>query len=335
MTKGEVNEMKKTRLLLTVLMAAALCFTACSADKPAPEKTDETSEVNDNDTQDNSEAAAPAEEQEVSENENTLIVGTFNIDAKSAPDVAAQSKLMADNNVEIVGIQEVDEQTIRNPRSMIGEFTIAPFTDSYFSNAIAFQGGEYGIGTVCQYELLETSEIKLFSDEFKGKELALELAEAYKNNDPNDQASCDALDAVSEKGPVEPRVLQRVVFEKNGKQIAFYNTHLSWEDVSLRAQQLETIKETLDQETCEYVIVVGDFNADQSTSEFDLFKEDYNISNGKDGIWIDTYTLPDETMKVKSIDNVIVSKNITIKSVKAVANSLSDHNPLVVELELN
>lgn len=328
--------MKRSKLLLTVL-AAALCLTACSgnADK-TPENTSATDNPQIEDTSDVSQDVETEEAPEdIDASENTLVVGTFNIDAKSSPDVAAQSKLMSDNNVEILGIQEVDNHTIRNPLSMIDGFTIDPYTDSYYTNAIAFQGGEYGIGIVSQYELLETSDIKLFSDGFKGEELALELAEAYKNYDPEDQASCDVLDAVSEKGPIEPRCLQRVVFEKNGKKIAFYNTHLSWEDMSLRAQQMETIKEALDNEECEYIIVVGDFNADQNTKEFDIFKENYNLSNGKDGIWLDTYTGVDDTMNVNSVDNIIVSKNIEIKSVKMVANSLSDHNPLVAELVLN
>lgn len=143
------------------------------------------------------------------------------------------------------------------------------------------------------------------------------------------------MNAVSEKGPVEPRYYQRVVFEKNGKKIAFYNTHLSYEDMELRAQQMQTLKEALDNDSCEYKIIVGDFNADQSTKEFDLFKDEYSISNGKDGKWLDTFNGTDDTMKVNSVDNVIVSKNITINKVQMLDSKLSDHNPMVVELTLN
>lgn len=39
-------------------------------------------------------------------------------------------------------------------------------------------------------------------------------------------------------------------------------------------------------------------------------------------------------MKVDSIDNVIVSKNIEIKDVHMLQNTLSDHNPLIVTLIL-
>lgn len=47
-----------------------------------------------------------------------LTVATFNIDAKSSPNVKKQSKLMAKNGVEIVGVQEVDNNTIRNDYNM-------------------------------------------------------------------------------------------------------------------------------------------------------------------------------------------------------------------------
>lgn len=267
--------------------------------------------------------------------EDTLVVGTFNIDAKSQPDVEAQRDLMAENGVEIMGLQEVDNQTIRNPYDVVEKFAKDPYVDEYYTNCIGFQGGEYGIAIISQYELQDESETKLFSDLFKGEELANELKEAYANNDPDDPASEEALNAVSEKGPVEPRYYQRVVFEKNGKKIAFYNTHLSYEDMELRAQQMQTLKEALDNDSCEYKIIVGDFNATQSTKEFDLFKDEYSISNGKDGKWLDTFNRTDDTMKVNSVDNVIVSKNITINTVQMLDSKLSDHNPMVVELTLN
>lgn len=264
-----------------------------------------------------------------------MVVGTFNIDAKSQPDVEAQRNLMAENGVEIMGLQEVDNQTIRNPYDVVEKFAKDPYVDEYYTNCIGFQGGEYGIAIISQYELQDESETKLFSDLFKGEELANELKEAYANNDPDDPASEEALNAVSEKGPVEPRYYQRVVFEKNGKKIAFYNTHLSYEDMELRTQQMQTLKEALDNDSCEYKIIVGDFNATQSTKEFDLFKDEYSISNGKDGKWLDTFNGTDDTMNVNSVDNVIVSKNITINKVQMLDSKLSDHNPMVVELTLN
>lgn len=264
----------------------------------------------------------------------SLVVATNNIDAKAQPDIPAQQKLLSENGVEIVGLQEVDNNTKRNPYDVVEKFKVDPYVDAFFSNAIDFSGGEYGIATVSKYEFESEDVTKLYSDLFAGEELSKELVEAYRNFDPENEESSEKFDAVSAKNPVEPRLYQRVVIEKEGKKIAFYNTHLSWENRELRKEQMETLKNAMDNDPCEYVIAVGDFNADQSTKEFDLFKNDYNLSNGKDGQWFDTYTGVDDAMMVNSVDNILVSKNIEIKEVKMVKSTLSDHNPLVAKLIL-
>ena len=179
-----------------------------------------------------------------------------------------------------------------------------------------FSGGEYGIATVSKYEFKSKDATKLYSDLFAGKEIAQELADAYKDYDPDNKESEAKMDAVSAKNPIEPRLYQRVVIEKDGKEIAFYNTHLSYEDQKLRKQQMETLMKAMDSDTCKYVIAVGDFNADQSTKEFDAFKEKYHIANGLDGKWLDTYNGVDDTMKVNSVDNIIVSKTSRSKKLK-------------------
>lgn len=237
--------------------------------------------------------SAPAAEN--SEDQNQMIVATYNIDAKSKPDVAAQSKQMADNNVQIVGLQEVDNETKRNPYNVAEKFSEnSPYKYVHFTNAIGFQGGEYGIATASVFPIEEQSETKLYSDEFAGADVAAELAHAYAINDPDDPATDEVMDAVSAKNPVEPRYIQRSLIDVDGKKVAFYNTHMSYENMDLRQQQLDALKAALDQETAEYIIAVGDFNADQSTKEFSRFKESYQLSNGKDGIWMDTYNGSDD-----------------------------------------
>lgn len=285
--------------------------------------------------------SSPAETNTTAEDSNQLIVATYNIDAKSKPDVAAQSKQMADNKVQIVGLQEVDNETKRNPYDVAEKFSEdSPYAYVHFTNCIGFQGGEYGIATASVFPIEEETETKLYSDEFAGEDVAAELAHAYEINDPDDPATAEVMDEVSAKNPVEPRYVQRSLIDVNGKKVAFFNTHLSYEDMDLRQKQLDTLKEILDNETAEYIIAVGDFNADQTTKEFTRFKEGYQLSNGKDGIWMDTYNGTDDQlgindqMKVDSIDNVICSKNIEIKDVRMLENELSDHNPLIVTLEL-
>lgn len=265
----------------------------------------------------------------------TLTVATNNIDAKAQPDVEAESKLLDDNGVEIAGLQEVDNLTIRNNYDVADKFKGSIFKDAFFSNAIAYEGGEYGIATVSKYEFKSKDTVKLYSDLFAGEDVAKELEEAYRNYVPGDEEAEEKMSAVSAKNPVEPRVYQRTVIEKEGKEIAFYNTHLSWENMELRKQQMEALKKAMDEDSCDYVVAVGDFNADQSTKEFSLFADGYVYANGLDGKWLDTYTGEDDSMNVNSIDNIIVSKNITVQDVKTVSSELSDHNPLVATLLLN
>ena len=71
--------------------------------------------------------------------------------------------------------------------------------------------------------------------------------------------------------------------------------------MELRAQQMQTLKEALDNDSCEYKIIVGDFNADQSTKEFDLFKDEYSISNGKDGkYYVAQFNIGEEEITAKT-----------------------------------
>ncbi len=247
--------MKKMKFL-SVFMISAVLLGGCAQSDPQTKEPAKTSEVTETPEASENESM---EKPDVTGDGVTLTVGTFNIDAKSQPDVSAQSKLMADNNVEILGIQEVDNNTIRNNYNMAETFASDPYTDYFYTNAIGFQGGEYGIATISKFEIKESESTELFSAEFKGKELADELKEAYMNNNPDDQA----------------------------------------------------------------------------TEEFDIFTENYSISNGKDGEWLDTFNGEDDSMQVFSVDNVIVSQNITINHVSMIENTLSDHNPMVVELSLN
>lgn len=229
----------------------------------------------------------------------TLTVATFNIDAKAHPDLKAQRALLVAHHVEIAGLQEVDRKTERNPLDMPSKFQVKPYKDVYFSKAIDFEGGEYGICLVSQYKFLEKSAAML-----------------------------DSADAE------EQRIYERVVVEKEGKKIAVYNTHLSWETEKIRNKQLNDLMAIVDKDPVKYKIIVGDLNVDQHHKELNMFKTDYRLSNGKDGAWYDTYNGEDPAMKVMSVDNIITSKNIEIQQVKMIETDLSDHNLLVSTLKL-
>ena len=232
---------------------------------------------------------------------DTLRVGTFNIAANKNPDVDELRELTEKYNLEVVGLQEVDMNTSRNDYDMLEAFQGDTYPAGYFSKAIDYGGGEYGIATVAKYDFTENSETLLDTE----------------------AAGADS----------EDRVFQRSVFEKEGREIAFYNTHFSYENPEVRVVQFTQLKEALAEDDAEYKIVVGDFNADQYQSEFYTMLESMDMANGYEGVWYDTFNGVDETMKVDTIDNIFVTRNLSIESVEMDESGLSDHNLFMAELK--
>lgn len=281
-----------------------------------------------------------------SNQKDRIIVGTYNIDAKVIRDTDKQRELMAKNHVEIFGVQEVNYNNKRFADQAIARynplptFKKAPYDSVYYGNAINFAGGGYGIATVSSLPLVDKTTNKLVITN-AAKQYANTFAAIYTAYDPTKPESVKAMNAMSEKGGIstkgamEPRVYTRVVFEKNGKKVAFYNTHLSYETQAIRQKQMQQLLTAMKNDPLAYTIAVGDFNADQSTKEFDVWRHDFNMVNGGKGIWYDTFIEKDDAMNVNSIDNIIVSKNITITSIKYENEKLSDHLPLIAELELH
>lgn len=247
-------------------------------------------------------------EQETDSNENnelssepvTMRVGTWNIDSKAHPDIKEMSNIIHDLGIEIVGYQELDVNNTRNDYDMSADFVNDNFPYVHFAKGRDFADGYFGVGTTSSTPFKEISSIPIEST-----------------------------------GSRATKTLERIVIEKEEKEIAFYVTHTSWENNDLRRRQFAEIYERLENDPVEYKILVADFNADQSLYEYDLFKDNYNIANGKDGIWFDTFTGEDDSMKVMTVDNIIVSKNIEITNVGSYHSDMADHDLLYADIILN
>lgn len=231
-------------------------------------------------------------------NKSDIVIGTFNIGAGLNPDVNELRKLTESYHVDIVGLQEVDRNTARNDYDMLTSFGATSYPHTYYSKAMDHAGGDYGVGIASKYPM--HSESTTF---------------------------------VETNASDEPRVFQRVLIEKDGKEIAVYNTHLSFESTEVRKKQFAQIKAALDSDNTEYKVVLGDFNSDQDNAEYYYFLDNYNIANGKAGVWHDTYNISDSTMKTYAVDNIITSKNIHVSKVEMVETKLSDHNFLYIEAD--
>ncbi|EFU07840.1 endonuclease/exonuclease/phosphatase family protein [Enterococcus faecalis TX1302] len=287
-----------------------------------------------------------------SRKDNELVVATFNIDIK-APGVKVedQRKLLSDKGVEIFGIQEVIQNTKRYAEredyDPLEDFQMQPYEFSFFGKSVDFASGGYGNAIISKYQLKDESVVPLYSAEEVPLVIQTEFLEVYKSVNYRDQESVDAFksawgaDGLVAKGAIEPRSYSRVVINKEGKNIAFYVTHLSVESVDVRKKQFQQLKKALDSDTTTYKILVGDFNADDGINEYDIFNEGYKMANGYEGVWLETMAeedfarkAVDSDLRVKFLDNVIVSDNIEIKKVETLKTNLSDHLPLVVRLEL-
>ncbi|HBI6208350.1 TPA: endonuclease [Listeria monocytogenes] len=222
-----------------------------------------------------------------------------------------------------------------------------PYKFSFFGKSVDFASGGYGNAIISNYQFADESIIPLYSAEDAPLAVQAEFLEVYKKVNYKDQKSVDAfksawgINGLVAQGAVEPRSYSRAVINKEGKSIAFYVTHLSVESVDVRKKQFQQLKKALDSDTTTYKILVGDFNTDNGINEYDIFKEGYKLANGHEGVWLETMAKEDfarktvdSNLRIKFLDNVIVSENIEIKKVETLKTNLSDHLPLVVRLEL-
>jgi endonuclease/exonuclease/phosphatase family metal-dependent hydrolase len=122
--------------------------------------------------------------------------------------------------------------------------------------------------------------------------------------------------------------LSRAVLDIEGVKVAFYVTHLSYESKEDRAPQIQFIKEKMDTDPFAFKILVGDFN-NSSFNELDSFLVSYNLVNSNEHDYI---TFP--TTNFKSIDNIIISKNITINNTKVINSLFSDHMMLMTDISI-
>jgi endonuclease/exonuclease/phosphatase family metal-dependent hydrolase len=134
-------------------------------------------------------------------------VASFNIAAGKKPNIEAMSSALEQEEIDVVGVQEVDINTGRNNYDMLAKFKEYGYIqDTHFQKAIDYSGGQYGIGLLTRYQFTEKSG-----------------------------------GALSNEGSYEARAYVRGVFEKEGHKVAIYNTHLTHESQSLRARQMQEV----------------------------------------------------------------------------------------------
>ncbi len=238
-------------------------------------------------------------EEDTKETENTTMrVASWNVDSKAHPDINKMSDILNEYGVEIMGFQEIDVNNTRNDYDMVQAFVNDNYPYVHFAKGRDFANGGFGVGATSKYEFKEESSIPIESTSSKAT-----------------------------------KTLERVVIEKEGKEIAFYVTHTSWENTELRRRQFAEIIERVKADPVEYKILVADWNADQSLYEYTMFEDYFVSAQGKDGVWFDTFNGTDASMKVMTVDNILVSKNIRINNVGKVHTDMADHDMIYADIE--
>ncbi len=166
----------------------------------------------------------------------------------------------------------------------------------YFSKAMAFEGGSYGILLLSKVPFSKT--------------------ETY---DYQTHGS-------------EPRVLQVVEMNVKGQKLRVGNTHLSYETIALRQEQMRELITVMGEDAS---VITGDFNTDQTIQEWSDFSLPFDMVNGQDGDFFDTFQKEDETMKTKAIDNILYGKDLILMEKEIKLNTISDHGLLRADFTFN
>lgn len=204
------------------------------------------------------------------------------------------SEIIAENKLDIVGLQEVDNGMLRSRLRNQAEYLGLKLDMNYvFGKNLSVLGGQYGNAILSRHPIVEYQNYSLPSGR-------------------------------------EQRGFLSATIDINGRHVHFIVTHLGLNNEE-RATQLEIIKryiETLQQE----VILVGDFNALQESPEIrglSKILQDSGELTGSDDI--PTFDLP---LLSKRIDYIFVGQGFKIDNYEVIRSRASDHYPVKAELIL-
>ena len=139
-------------------------------------------------------------------------------------DMSKIAKNIVENDIDVVGIQEVDIGTLRSGKiNVIAELAKASGYPYYaFFKTIDFDGGDYGIAVLSRYPIVGNEKLEL------------------------------------ESGKSEKRALGKTKIDACGREISFFVTHLTYRDEAVRAEQLVFLADLLSK--TDDFILTGDFN---------------------------------------------------------------------------
>lgn len=133
----------------------------------------------------------------------------------------------------------------------------------------------------------------------------------------------------------EPRSALEARLDVNGRPLTVYSTHLST-TVDQQAVQVDQLVKALRQVDSPQV-VMGDFNTDLDADHMAPLKEGWqSVLEAVDTPASKQLTYPSGEQSRLAIDHILVSRGIRVMGAEVIVDNdgVSDHNPIVAELEL-
>lgn len=221
-------------------------------------------------------------------------VMTYNVsNCELGKEIDAVAKDIEDSKADVILLQELDYYVRRSDNQDVLKALADKLKMNYaFYPAIQLNNGLYGVGILSAYPLSEVKSSQLEANGHEGRVFA--------------SASIDVA----------------------GKSISLFNTHLSYEEESVRKNQLDYAAAEIAKK--DSFILGGDFNVSEF-EEFSVFQKIDMVNFPTHPF--DTYIGSDEGFR--AIDNIIVSNDIRIIYREMLQTSVSDHNPLVADIEFD
>ncbi|MBE6592884.1 MAG: endonuclease/exonuclease/phosphatase family protein [Ruminococcaceae bacterium] len=226
--------MTQAKRIVVFLLALSLLLSFVSCNKESPEETEESEALSDTEEKTEAPTEKKTEKKTSKPTEKkqeylfSLNFGSYNIanGRNVGHDLTKLGEDIKNADIDVVGLQEVDQFVARSGNQdtmkILSESSGLPYYR--FFKAIDHQGGEYGVGILSRYPILEYESQQLHS--------------------PN----------------LEQRVLGHALIDIDGTHVDFFVTHLSYENAEIHAIQTEAVIEKISQ--YENFVLTGDFNTE-------------------------------------------------------------------------
>lgn len=176
-------------------------------------------------------------------------------------------------DADIVGFQEVDFNTNRsgpgNQIQMIAEAAGYPYWA--FTKLMDYQGGQYGMGIISRYPIKE---------------------------------STDTAYVILAEGD-HPRKFGRHVLDVNGRELVFYNTHMTLGTDAVNGAELKQVTNKMAND--DHAVLVGDMNMKPDNMGNYVNIKKVTVLNGGDDFTFSTPTFPAGKKPTSAIDNIVVT----------------------------